>query len=146
MADSFRSELTEEEKLDYATVRIPRMERGEIALLCPWCSKINRQDMPVCCGPMQDAREKLGKRRFDSILKQLWDVKSGRAVSLRCPYCDKWNKRATPDTHPSEWTRPNVNPFCCDLMSDAATAIVERMTLERLTEDKKRIEDTVAKN
>ncbi len=111
------------------------------SIFCPWCLKANTPALPQCCGFFKEGIEKRGKHQFESVLKQLKEVRLGRFHSIKCPYCHVRMKALGPDAHPSEWPRPLVSPFCCDMMSDAATAVVERMTLDKLTADKKKIED-----
>ena len=116
------------------------------SIFCPWCFKANVPDKPACCGFFKEGVDKIGRDQFNSVLKQWKEVKLGAARSLRCPYCGTWVKKADEDTHPGEWVRPLHSPFCCDLLADAATAIVERELAQRLAEDKKRIEDRMVSN
>ncbi len=133
---------TEKDKLEDLWRQCENFEKKEAAsIFCPWCLKANTPSLPQCCGFFKEGIEKRGQHQFDSVLKQLKEVRLGRFRSIKCPYCHTRMKALGPDAHPSEWPRPLISPFCCDLMSDAATAIVERMTLDKLTADKKKIED-----
>lgn len=112
-------------------------------VFCSWCGKGNRHGLPACCLSFAEGVAAIGKKQFESVQKQLREVHLGSRVSIKCPYCETHLKKVGPDTHPSEWIKPMVSPFCCTLLRDAATAIVERKTLEQLTAEKKRIEDNL---
>lgn len=139
-------ELTESERHEDIDRQASNLEAGvSNSIFCPWCFKINKLDAAPCCHFFTDALKKRGEAKLQSVITQLHAVKTGRMRSLRCPYCSKWNPRMEFDAHPSEWIRPMVSPFCCNMLADAATAIVERETLRRLVEDKNKIEDAVSK-
>lgn len=146
MHSQMHSDPTERDKLEDLWRQCDNLDSGTaVSVICPWCFKINRRDLPGCCRFFTQGIDQRGKERFESVLKQFKEIRLGSAQSMHCPYCDTWTKKPAPDTHPSEWPRPMVSPFCCSMMADAATAIVERIMLERLTEDKKRIEDGMGK-
>lgn len=133
---------TEQDKLSDLWRQCENFESGTaLQIFCPWCLKANTPSLPQCCGFFKEGIEKRGQNQLESVLKQLKEVRLGRFRSIKCPYCHVRMKALAADAHPSEWPRPNFSPFCCNMMADAATAVVERMTLDKLTADKKKIED-----
>lgn len=121
------------------------MEASETdKIVCPWCFAINKKDVPPCCDKFTEGLNRRGQRQLQSVIDQQRDILSGRRVNLNCPYCHSLVKKKNLGD-PVDWIRPNHSPFCCDNLSDAITAIVERGLLNRLTEDKKRIEDNQAR-
>ena len=86
--------------------------------------------------------EEIGKKQLQSVIDQQKEILLGAKKTIHCPYCGFYNRPFSRD--PEAWSRPNVSPFCCDLLQDAALAIAQRMEVERLTSMKKKIEDAVA--
>ena len=111
-------------------------------IFCPWCSKGNKPGMGSCCGFFAEGVAKIGQDKMRSVVEQLKEVRLGSRKSIRCPYCKAYNRFAE---NPADWPRPMVSPFCCDLMSDAALAISQRIETARLIDEKKKIEDGLQK-
>lgn len=111
-------------------------------IFCPWCSKGNRPDQGACCGFFAEGVAKIGQKKLDSVIKQLREVRLGSRKSIHCPYCGSYIRHAE---HPVDWPRPLTSPFCCDIFSDAALAIAQRQAVEEQVEQKKRIEDGLAR-
>jgi hypothetical protein len=140
---TLHDEPTEQDKVEdlerqYANLRTD----PETKIFCPWCRKINAPGKPSCCPFFVEAVAKIGQRQLASVEKQLREVRLGSRTSIQCPYCGAYNRYAE---HPADWMRPNVDPFCCDLMHDAALAISQRQVTQALVEQKKKIEDGIGK-
>lgn len=140
---NIHDEPTEADKQSDLERQYKACEKGDTdTVFCPWCFKGNRPETPACCGFFAQGVTAYGQRQFQSVINQLKEVRFGARKGINCPYC---HKRCVYKEHPTDWIRPMVSPFCCDMLSDVATAIVERKTLERLTADKKRIEDATSR-
>ena len=145
-----RTNQTEDDKQEDLALQYAKLKTDPRAIIfCPWCSSVNRapqSDEPpigACCTPFALGIAAIGKEQLASVLKQHREILLGSKRTIHCPYCGTHNKPFSKD--PADWTRPNVNPSCCDLLSDAALAISQRMETARLIEKKKRIEDGIAR-
>ncbi len=142
---SLHDEPTEADRQDdldrqYALFRA----NPEHKIICPWCFAINEAGAEACCLPFQDGVDLIGKKQFESVQRQMKEIRLGSRVSIHCPYCDTRLKKPE-DNHPASWQRPMVSPVCCDLLHAAVMAVGQQQEVERLVEQKKRIEDGVAK-
>lgn len=116
---------------------------GQGSIFCPWCLKANKPGEPACCGLFTEGVARIGQEQLQSVIRQWRKIVIGVRKHLNCPYCGKTVDKPSAENHPADWIRPMQSPFCCDQMHDAATAIIERETLERLKAQKNRIEDKV---
>lgn len=144
-----RADLTEVEKQQDLEDQYVALRRDPKKIVfCPWCSGINRAPQegeppaPACCPQFAMGVELIGQKQLQSVIAQQKEILLGAKKTIHCPYCGFYNRPYSRD--PEAWSRPMVSPFCCTLLHDAALAIAQRMDLERLTEQKKRIEDAVA--
>lgn len=136
---------SEDQQLDlerqYANWQEGHME----TIFCPWCGAGNAPDKPTCCGSFKVGVDAIGERQLKSVIRQLKEVRLGSRKTIKCPYCGIRVKKEASAGHPSEWPRPMVDPFCCDKMHDAAMAIVEKLTFDKLAEHKSRVEEGMSK-
>lgn len=114
-----------------------------VVIFCPWCMRGNKPGDHACCGFFAEGVDRIGKEQLESVARQWREVRLGSKSNIVCPYCDKRVFKSQAG-HPADWPRPNWSPFCCDMLSDAATALMERDKLNRLKDDKARIEDVVS--
>ena len=115
----------------YATLR----KDPKKIVFCPWCSGINRapqegeEPAAACCPQFAMGVDLIGKKQLQSVIDQRKEILLGGRRNLKCPYCGELNFIDAIKS-PADWKRPNVSPFCCDLLSDAALAIAQREVLE----------------
>ena len=142
-----RDVLTEAEKQEFLEDQIKATQRRvspSDSIMCPWCKGINKKDIPDCCGFYTEGLDEYGRKQLNSVIKQWKEMHLGSRRNIKCPYCESYNKKPSPKDGPESWTRPMVNPFCCDLMYDAALAISQRQAVVDQIAEKKRIEDHIS--
>lgn len=120
--------------------------RGESSMLvCPFCGVFNVGVDGSCCAQLQDAKDRRGVRNIKSIERQRNGVVDGLRSAIDCPYCAGVNQPRAEELHPSEWVRPLVSPFCCDLFQAAISAVMYAVVEQRRLDHVKRIQDGLAK-
>lgn len=121
--------------------------RGQSAILvCPFCGCINDAlDGTNCCAQLQEAKDRRGERNIKSIERQRNGVVDGTRGAIDCPYCGGVNQPLAEALHPSEWVRPLISPYCCDLFTAAITAVMYAVIEQRRVEHYQRILDGIAK-
>ena len=123
------SEMSEQDKALWIDEQI----RKGGSVFCPWCSAINligNEDDP-CCTPFSFAIKDRGHRLVQEFANQYTAVEVGIASAITCPYCREVNRAPAPQD-PTEWKRPMVNPFCCDLFCMALAAHLEVKRVQSL--------------
>jgi uncharacterized Zn-finger protein len=138
----------EDQQLDLER-QYANLQDGEVtSIFCPWCGAGNVEGTPPCCSAFAIGIELIGKRQLESVFRQFNEVREGeihrcknRKKYVDCPYCQTRLKMNQSATTPDGWIRPNVSPFCCDLMGEAAKAFVEALTFETLKMQKAAIDD-----
>ena len=117
--------------------------RAGRSIFCPWCLKANKPGEAACCPLFSEGVERIGKEQFQSVQMQFRKIRAAGRKHINCPYCGTTINKPDAENHPADWVRPMVSPFCCDMMHNAVTAIIERETLDKLKAHKARIEDKV---
>lgn len=114
-------------------------------LMCPFCGCVNNDSEGNCCFQLQDAKDRRGERNIKSIERQRNGVVNGLRSAIDCPYCGGVNQPRAEQSHPSDWVRPMISPFCCDLFQAAITAVMRAVIQQRQVEHCERIMDGIAK-
>ncbi len=137
---------TETDKQDDLSRQLSNVRNGATdSLICPWCAAIHRVESKPCCKPMEFGLEAIGQRQFASVLAQLKEVRLGARKTIRCPYCGyrlKAENADKPELWPIPFQHGNV---CCDLFHDAALAIFEKMTHDKLAQHAAKIQEGLSK-
>lgn len=126
---------------------------GEGILTCPWCGQINMDDAEPCCEPLKRGIDRMGERKFESFVRQANDVRDTEIHGVKrkknyidCPYCyGKLKINKTMSADPTEWNRPNVHPWCCDMSHAAARAYMEGLGYQVIKHDLARIEEGLSR-
>jgi hypothetical protein len=124
-------------------ISIARGDSG--VLVCPFCGVINDSVDDSCCAQLQDAKDRRGARNIKSIERQRNGVVNGLRSAIDCPYCGGVNQPRAEQSHPSEWVRPMVSPYCCDLFQVAITAVMYAVIEQRRIDHFEQIRDGIAK-
>lgn len=120
--------------------------RGESSMLvCPFCGVINGGIDGSCCVQLQDAKDRRGERSIKSIERQRNGVVSGLRSAIDCPYCGGVNQPRAEELHESEWIRPMISCYCCDMFSAAITAVMYAVVEQRRIDHFRRVQDGLAK-
>jgi hypothetical protein len=125
--------------------QLKAVRRGETeSVVCPWHGNIVNAETGNCCIEMDEARERLAKEHFESIDRQFRGIRNHLRDSVQCRYCDGINRAENLDG-PAHWKRPYVSPYCCPLMDAACATIGDRLRVQAQLDQKRRIEDGIAK-
>lgn len=114
-------------------------------LICPFCGVINSDVDGSCCAQLQDAKDRRGERNIKSIERQRNGVVSGLRIAIDCPYCGGVNQPRAEELHESEWIRPMISCYCCDMFSAAITAVMYAVVEQRRIDHFRRVQDGLAK-
>lgn len=117
-------------------------------LVCPWCGVINDRRMggeDTCCESLDDALLRRGERNMKSIEGQYNGIINGLRSAIDCPYCGLANRPLAAASHPSDWVRQNVSPYCCDLFAMAMSALAFKVSQQFLQDKFHRTQDAIAK-
>lgn len=135
--------LTLDGELD-RQLKLVRCGQSE-TIVCPWCGMISDSESGKCCVELTQARERLAESHIKSLERQFAAVRNHfRDSTVQCPYCDAINRPENLDDE-TQWKRPGTSPWCCDLMVYAVMGIGNRMITQALIDEKRRIEDSIAK-
>lgn len=113
-------------------IEVDRQIRAGGPVWCPWCRAMNVPNQTKCCVAFQSCLEDRAEAQLQSVIAQQKAIELGQANAIVCPYCSRINVAPEPgeQRHPSEWIRPMKSPFCCDLLTIAIIAVVERKKTE----------------
>jgi len=120
--------MTEADKV----LEVDRQIRAGGPVWCPWCRCMNVPNKPQCCVAFQSCLDDRAAAQLESVIAQQKAIELGQADAIVCPYCTQVNRAPEPGEarHPSDWKRPLVSPFCCDLLQAAVVAVIQRKRTE----------------